>query len=133
MYYNALYTKTMNYSHALFIKVITNDTHARNEHVEAIVKEHFFRIGTYYNNIPILWKSVEWEFPKNQFNSGNIITSSPISADTYVMFAVKQTLNQIDNILKSSGAMSANEVIIFEITKPMVTATVVRDSFGLIK
>ena len=44
----------MNYSHALSIKVITNDTHVRNEHAEAIVKEHFFLIGTYYNNIPIL-------------------------------------------------------------------------------
>jgi hypothetical protein len=122
----------MNYSHALFIKVITNDTNVRNEHAEAIVKEHFFSIGTHYNNIPIVWKCVEWEFPKNQFDSGNIITSSPISSDTYVMFAVKQTLNQIDNRLKSSGEMSANEVIIFEITKPMVTSTVVRDSFGLI-
>ena len=122
----------MNYSHALSIKVITNNTHFRNEQVEAIVKEHFFRIGTYYNNIPIVWKCVEWEFPKNQFESGNIITSSPISSDTYVMFAVKQTLNQIDNRLKSLGEMSANEVIIFEITKPMVTSTVVRDSFGLI-
>ena len=122
----------MNYSHALFIKVITNDTYVRNEHAEAIVKEHFFRIGTYYNNIPIVWKCVEWEFPKNQFESGNIITSSPISSDTYVMFAVKQTLNQIDNRLKSLGEMSANEVIIFEITKPMVTSKVVRDSFGLI-
>jgi hypothetical protein len=122
----------MNYSHALFIKVITNDTYVRNEHAEEIVKKHFFNIGTYYNNIPIHWKCVEWDFPKNQFDSGNIITSSPISSDTYVMFAVKQTLNQIDNILKSSGEMSANEVIIFEITKPMVTSTVVRDSFGLI-
>jgi hypothetical protein len=123
----------MNYYHALFIKVITHDTYLRNEHVEAIVKEHFFRIGTYYNNIPIFWKCVEWEFPKNQFDSGNIITSSPISVDTYVMFAVKQTLNKIDNILKLSGAMNANEIIIFEITKPMVTSTLVRDSFGLIK
>jgi len=124
--------QVMNYSHALSIKVITNDTHVQNKEIEAIVKEHFFRIGTYYNNILIVWKCVEWEFPKNQFESGNIITSSPISSDTYVMFAVKQTLNQIDNRLKSSGEMSANEVIIFEITKPMVTSTVVRDSFGLI-
>ena len=29
--------------------------------------------------------------------------------------------------------MSANEIIIFEITKPMVISTVVQDSFGLIK
>ena len=123
----------MNYSHALSIKVITNDTHIRNEQVETIVKEHFFRIGTYYNNILILWKHVEWEFPKNQFENGNIVTSSPISNDTYIMFAVKQTLNQIENILKSSGAMSANEIIIFDIKKPTVTSTVLRDSFGLIK
>jgi len=127
------YIQTMNYSHALSIKVITNDTHVRNEQVDAIVKEHFFQIGTYYNNIPILWKCIEWEFPKNQFESGNIVTSSPISNDTYIMFAVKQTLNQIENILKLSGAMSANEIIIFDITKPIVTSTVVRDSFGLIK
>jgi hypothetical protein len=119
----------MNYSHVLSIKVL--NLTKRNEDIEKIVKEQFLHSCVTYNNIPIIWNEVEWKFPQNQFDIGNIVTLSPISVDNYILLAVKKTLNQIENLLKLNGTIT-NEIIIFNITKPLVNSIILQDTSGLI-
>jgi hypothetical protein len=119
----------MNCSHVLSIKVV--NLTKRNEDIEKIVKEQFLHSCVTYNNIPIIWNEVEWNFPQNQFDIGNIVTLSPISVDNYILLAVKKTLNQIENLLKLNGTIT-NEIIIFNITKPLVNSIILQDTSGLI-
>ena len=121
----------MDYSHALSIKVLSKMTNKRDKHIEKIVKEHFLNANTSYNNIPIVWKQVEWGFPKNQFDSGDILTLSPFSIDMYVLNAVTRTIQEIENVLKSTCVIT-DEIIIFEITKPLVNSVALKESAGYI-
>jgi hypothetical protein len=122
-------TINMNYSHILSIKVV--NLTKRNENIEKIVKEQFLNSCVTYNDIPIIWNEIEWKFPQNQFDIGNIVTLSPISVDNYILLAVKKTLNQIENLLKLNGTIT-NEIIIFNITKPLVNSIILQDTTGLI-
>jgi len=122
-------TINMNYSHILSIKVV--NLTKRNENIEKIVKEQFLNSCVTYNNIPIIWNEIEWKFPQNQFDIGNIVTLSPISVDNYILLAVKKTLNKIENLLKLNGTIT-NEIIIFNITKPLVNSIILQDTTGII-
>ena len=119
----------MNYSHILSIKVV--NLTKRNENIEKIVKEQFLNSCVTYNDIPIIWNEIEWKFPQNQFDIGNIVTLSPISVDNYILLAVKKTLNKIENLLKLNGTITT-EIIIFNITKPLVNSIILQDTTGLI-
>lgn len=121
----------MDYSHALSIKVLSKTTNKRNNDIEKIVKDHFLNANTSYNNIPIIWKQVEWGFPKNQFDTGDIITLSPFSMDMYVLNAVTKTIQEIENVLKLNCVIT-DEIIIFEITKPLVNSFPIKESIGSI-
>lgn len=121
----------MNYSHSLSIKVLSKTTNKRDKNIEKIVKEHFLNANTSYNNIPIVWKQVEWGFPKNQFDSGDIVTLSPFSIDMYVLNAVTRAIQEIENVMKSTCVIT-DEIIIFEITKPLVNSVVLKESAGSI-
>lgn len=122
-------TINMNYSHILSIKVV--NLTKRNENIEKIVKEQFLNSCVTYNDIPIIWNEIEWKFPQNQFDIGNIVTLSPISVDNYILLAVKKTLNKIENLLKLNGTITT-EIIIFNITKPLVNSIILQDTTGLI-
>jgi hypothetical protein len=119
----------MNYSHVLSIKVV--NLTKRNEDIEKIVKEQFLNSCVTYNDIRIIWNEIEWKFPQNQFDIGNIVTLSPISIDNYILLAVKKTINKIENLLKLNGTIT-NEIIIFNITKPLVNSIILQDTTGLI-
>ena len=122
-------TINMNYSHILSIKVV--NLTKRNENIEKIVKEQFLNSCVTYNDIPRIWNEIEWKFPQNQFDIGNIVTLSPISVDNYILLAVKKTLNKIENLLKLNGTITT-EIIIFNITKPLVNSIILQDTTGLI-
>jgi hypothetical protein len=121
----------MDYSHALSIKVLSKMTNKRDKNIEKIVKEHFLNANTSYNNIPIIWKQVEWGFPKNQFDSGDILTLSPFSIDMYVLNAVTRAIQDIENLMKSTCVIT-DEIIIFEITKPLVNLVALKECAGTI-
>jgi hypothetical protein len=121
----------MNYSHALSIKVLSKTTNKRDKNIEKIVKEYFLNANTSYNNIPIIWKQVEWGFPKNQFDSGDILTLSPFSIDMYVLNAVTRAIQDIENLMKSTCVIT-DEIIIFEITKPLVNSVALKECAGTI-
>jgi hypothetical protein len=121
----------MDYSHALSIKVLSKKTNKRDKHIEKIVKEHFLNANISYNNIPIVWKHVEWGFPKNQFDSGDILTLSPFSIDMCVLNAVTTAIQDIENLMKSTCVIT-DEIIIFEITKPLVNSVALKECAGTI-
>jgi len=121
----------MNYSHSLSIKVLSKMTNKRNKNIEKIVKEYFLNANTSYNNISIIWKHIEWEFPKNQFDSGDIVTLSPFSIDMYVLDAVTRTIQEIENVMKTTCVIT-DEIIIFEITKPLVISGTLKEGAGSI-